>query len=100
MSRVRGDRDDVFSHGFLCPKGSSLGHLHDDPDRLQGPVVRRDGEVDDFRRVGVIEAGQLAGGWVAGGLPKQLRRAIGAGAQEEDRRFCGRCLATRRGQQK
>jgi anaerobic selenocysteine-containing dehydrogenase len=42
--RIRGDRDDVFSHGFLCPKGSTLQHLHEDPDRLRRPLVKRDGE--------------------------------------------------------
>ncbi|MEM9748808.1 MAG: molybdopterin-dependent oxidoreductase, partial [Actinomycetota bacterium] len=42
--RIRGDRDDVFSHGFLCPKGSTLKQLHEDPDRLRRPLVRRDGE--------------------------------------------------------
>jgi anaerobic selenocysteine-containing dehydrogenase len=41
--RIRGDRDDVFSHGFICPKGTTLGKLHDDPDRLRTPLVRRDG---------------------------------------------------------
>jgi anaerobic selenocysteine-containing dehydrogenase len=45
VTRIRGDRDDVFSRGFLCPKGTTLGHLHDDPDRLRGPLVRRDGEL-------------------------------------------------------
>ena len=43
VTRIRGDKDDVFSHGFICPKGTTLGHLHDDPDRLRGPMVRRDG---------------------------------------------------------
>src|SRR6188508_2876096 len=41
--RIRGDRDDVFSHGFICPKGSTLKQLHDDPDRLRRPMIRRDG---------------------------------------------------------
>ncbi len=41
--RIRGDRDDVFSKGFLCPKGSTLRQLHDDPDRLRRPLVMRDG---------------------------------------------------------
>ncbi|MBK9178843.1 MAG: molybdopterin oxidoreductase family protein [Acidimicrobiales bacterium] len=41
--RIRGDRDDVFSHGYLCPKGSSLKQLHEDPDRLRAPLVKRDG---------------------------------------------------------
>jgi anaerobic selenocysteine-containing dehydrogenase len=45
VTRIRGDRDDVFSRGFLCPKGTTLGHLHDDPDRLRGPLVRRDGDL-------------------------------------------------------
>lgn len=47
--RIRGDRDDVFSKGFLCPKGSTLKQLHDDPDRLRRPLVKRGGvhvEVD------------------------------------------------------
>jgi anaerobic selenocysteine-containing dehydrogenase len=37
---VRGDRDDVFSHGYLCPKGTALRGLEADPDRLRRPVVR------------------------------------------------------------
>ncbi len=45
VTRIRGDKDDVFSHGFICPKGTTLGHLHDDPDRLRGPMVRRDGDL-------------------------------------------------------
>ena len=24
VTRIRGDREDVFSHGFVCPKGSTL----------------------------------------------------------------------------
>ena len=42
---VRGDADDVFSRGFLCPKSQGLKQLHDDPDRLTKPLVRRDGEL-------------------------------------------------------
>ena len=40
---ARGDRDDVFSAGFICPKGASFAELDNDPDRLQAPLVRRDG---------------------------------------------------------
>ena len=44
--KVRGDADDVFSHGFLCPKGVALQDLHEDPDRLRTPLVRDpDGEL-------------------------------------------------------
>jgi anaerobic selenocysteine-containing dehydrogenase len=42
VGRIRGDRADVFSHGFICPKGSTLKQLHDDPDRLRTPMVRGD----------------------------------------------------------
>lgn len=41
---ARGDREHVFSHGFVCPKGATFGQLADDPDRLRRPLVRRDGE--------------------------------------------------------
>lgn len=41
--RIRGDRDDVFSHGFICPKGSTLGKLDQDPDRIRSPLVKRHG---------------------------------------------------------
>ncbi len=44
VRRIRGDRDDVFSHGFICPKGSTLKQLHEDPDRIRHPMVKRDGE--------------------------------------------------------
>lgn len=37
---VRGDKKDVFSKGYLCPKGAALAQLHDDPDRLRHPLIR------------------------------------------------------------
>ncbi|MGB8403467.1 MAG: molybdopterin-dependent oxidoreductase [Mycobacterium sp.] len=43
VTGARGDRDDVFSAGFVCPKGASFGELDNDPDRLTQPLVRRDG---------------------------------------------------------
>jgi anaerobic selenocysteine-containing dehydrogenase len=53
VTRIRGDQQDVFSHGFICPKGSTLRQLHEDPDRLRMPVVKRDGV---FVEVGWDEA--------------------------------------------
>ncbi|MDV6011160.1 molybdopterin-dependent oxidoreductase [Haloechinothrix sp. LS1_15] len=45
VTEVRGDGKDVFSRGYICPKGASLGALHHDPDRLTSPLVRRGGEL-------------------------------------------------------
>lgn len=43
VQAVRGDADDAFSAGFICPKGASIGELHADPDRLTAPLLRRNG---------------------------------------------------------
>ncbi|MFD9391572.1 molybdopterin oxidoreductase family protein [Streptomyces sp. NPDC060000] len=45
VTGARGDREDVFSKGFICPKGASFGAVDGDPDRLRTPLVRRDGEL-------------------------------------------------------
>jgi anaerobic selenocysteine-containing dehydrogenase len=45
VTGARGDRDDVFSKGFICPKGASFGAVDSDPDRLRTPLVRKDGEL-------------------------------------------------------
>ena len=37
---VRPDHDDVFSKGYVCPKGIAISGIHDDPDRLRQPVRR------------------------------------------------------------
>jgi anaerobic selenocysteine-containing dehydrogenase len=42
---VRGDAKDVFSRGFICPKAYGIKQLHEDPDRLTAPLVRRNGEL-------------------------------------------------------
>ncbi|WP_288367674.1 molybdopterin-dependent oxidoreductase [Alcanivorax sp.] len=37
---IRGDKDDPFSKGHICPKAVALQDLHHDPDRLRHPVKR------------------------------------------------------------
>jgi anaerobic selenocysteine-containing dehydrogenase len=37
---VRGDPDDPFSRGYLCPKAHGLKGLQEDPDRLRRPLRR------------------------------------------------------------
>src|SRR6059036_2627818 len=43
---IRGDDDDVFSRGFICPKAYALKELDADPDRLRAPLVRRQGNLE------------------------------------------------------
>jgi len=38
VKSIRGDEDDVFSRGHICPKATALKDLYDDPDRLKQPV--------------------------------------------------------------
>ncbi len=45
VTKVRGHAEDVFSKGYLCPKGVALKDLHEDPDRLRTPLIRRDGKL-------------------------------------------------------
>ncbi|MCW9033134.1 MAG: molybdopterin-dependent oxidoreductase [Rhodospirillales bacterium] len=41
---IKGNKGDVFSHGFICPKGVALRDLHNDPDRLKTPLIKRNGK--------------------------------------------------------
>ncbi|WP_221507758.1 molybdopterin oxidoreductase family protein [Streptomyces candidus] len=54
VTRARGDAEDVFSRGFICPKGAAFGELDGDPDRLTGPLLRTDG--GEFREASWAEA--------------------------------------------
>lgn len=44
VEKIRPDDDDVWSRGYMCPKGATIGDLYHDPDRLRAPLVKRDGE--------------------------------------------------------
>ena len=37
---IKGDKNDPFSKGYICPKATALQDLHEDPDRLRHPVER------------------------------------------------------------
>src|SRR5262249_31163342 len=43
---IRGDAEDVFSRGFICPKGYAVKELDADPDRLRTPLIKRDGRFE------------------------------------------------------
>ncbi len=47
VASIRGNRDDVWSRGHLCPKGVSLGAVHEDPDRLRHPMIKVDGRWEE-----------------------------------------------------
>ncbi|HJR18187.1 MAG TPA: molybdopterin-dependent oxidoreductase, partial [Actinomycetota bacterium] len=43
LTKVRGDEQDVFSKGYLCPKALALIDLENDPDRIRTPLIRENG---------------------------------------------------------
>lgn len=43
VQRIRGHEADVLSRGYICPKGVALKDLHEDPDRLRAPLIKRQG---------------------------------------------------------
>ena len=45
VAKVSPDRDHPVSQGYCCVKGLGLGALHHDPDRVDVPLKRVDGEL-------------------------------------------------------
>jgi anaerobic selenocysteine-containing dehydrogenase/cytochrome P450 len=71
---VKGDPDDPFSHGYICPKGASLGKLDEDPDRLSVPMIR---EGDQWREASWEEAFRLVDERLTGVIQAHGRDAAG-----------------------
>ncbi len=69
---ARGDPDDPFSRGHICPKGTAMADLEHDPDRLTRPLLR---EGADWREIGWDEAFERAGRGLA-----QVQQQHGANA--------------------
>ncbi|KOV70210.1 molybdopterin-binding oxidoreductase [Streptomyces sp. MMG1121] len=67
VTGARGDGEDVFSKGFICPKGASFGAVDGDPDRLRVPLVRENGRLREA-------SWEEAFGAVAGGLRPVVER--------------------------
>ncbi|MGE2732569.1 molybdopterin-dependent oxidoreductase [Mycolicibacterium vaccae] len=74
VTGARGDRDDVFSAGFICPKGASFGELDNDPDRLSAPLIRRDGVLTE---VGWDEAFAAAAAGLGGAVARHGGASVG-----------------------
>ncbi|MFM2119811.1 MAG: hypothetical protein RL722_1279 [Pseudomonadota bacterium] len=71
--RIQGHAADVFSQGYLCPKAVALKDLHEDPDRLRRPLVKRDGV---FVEVGWDEAFAAIEADLAGVVARHGRQAL------------------------
>ncbi|MEV7097686.1 molybdopterin oxidoreductase family protein [Amycolatopsis sp. NPDC051045] len=73
VTKVRGDSDDPFTAGYICPKGASLGQLDEDPDRLRHPMIR---EGDEWREASWEEAFEAVERGIAGVIEKYGRDAV------------------------
>ena len=73
LTGARGDRQDVFSAGFVCPKGATLPALDNDPDRLRRPMIR-DGE--HWREVDWPEAFATVDAGFNGTVERHGRQAV------------------------
>lgn len=82
VASIRPDPQNAYSRGHICPKGTTLGDLHHDPDRLRRPMVRdgaawREASWDEaFRRIEALAAdvrqrhGQQAFAFYSGNMSK------------------------------
>lgn len=70
---VRGDDQDPFSRGHVCPKGPAMRELQEDPDRLRQPV-RRVG--DRWETIGWNEALDEVAAGLAGVQERHGRSAV------------------------
>lgn len=74
IQAVRGDPDDPFSRGYVCPKAAALSDLHDDTDRIPAPMLR-DGRA--WRAASWEEALDRAAGGLARARQLHGRDAVG-----------------------
>ncbi len=75
VTRIRGNPDHVWSRGYLCPKGTALGDLHHDPDRVRVPLVREQG---GFREASWSEAFERVAHGIQGAMQRYGARAVTA----------------------
>lgn len=71
---IRGDDDDPFSRGHICPKAVALQDIHRDPDRLRHPVAKAaDG---GWERIGWDEAFDRVAAGFGGVRERHGRNAV------------------------
>jgi len=71
---IRGDGDDPFSRGHICPKAVALQDIHEDPNRLRRPMKRAGGE---WQEIPWDEAFELAAGKLAAIQSAHGNNAVG-----------------------
>ncbi len=74
---VRGDRDDPFSRGHVCPKAAAIDDVASDPDRVRTPLRRVPGTEDRWEPVTWSEALEEAGTRLAAVQARHGRGALG-----------------------
>jgi anaerobic selenocysteine-containing dehydrogenase len=75
VGKIRANPDDVWSRGYICPKGTTLGQLHHDPDRVRTPLVKENGA---FREAGWKEAFERVAAGIQGVIEKYGIAAVAA----------------------
>ncbi|CAM3469561.1 molybdopterin-dependent oxidoreductase [Parendozoicomonas haliclonae] len=50
---IKGDAEDPFSRGHICPKAVALQDIHEDPDRIRQPLLKTE---DGWKEIGWEEA--------------------------------------------
>ena len=73
VAKIRPNFDDVWSKGYICPKGTTLGHLHHDPDRVRTPLVKQDGR---FREASWAEAFERVASGIQGVIREHGKAAV------------------------
>ncbi len=73
VGKIRPNPDDVWSKGHICPKGTTLGQLHHDPDRVTAPLVKEDGA---FREASWEEAFERVAAGIRGVIERHGVAAV------------------------
>ncbi|AHK15733.1 molybdopterin-dependent oxidoreductase [Thalassolituus oleivorans] len=72
---IKGDKDDPFSQGYICPKATALQDLHEDPDRVTTPMLKTE---SGWQPIGWTQALDIAAKRFAEIQAKHGKDAIGS----------------------
>ena len=72
---IKGDKDDPFSQGYICPKATALQDLHEDPDRVTTPMLKTE---SGWQAIGWTQALDIAAKRFAEIQEKHGKDAIGS----------------------